>query len=279
MGVLALCAVLAVANVVVDVEATFHENDFAVPFEINPSNGQSTRGDTRRDNVDDEVATVTFSQAFPIGDRAFKKWFISPNGLVTPSSRSGDQVYTSLKDPWADVPSHTVLFYLQDVQMEDGTASNCTSDNSRGIGCGVYHRTNVDSETTDAIKNVLRNANLKPGPESKAAREFVPDPARTLVVTWYRVRPIDSDSLPGGAYGNPLPINSFQGILTTDGTNSYAIFSFKEINYPKKISDTYMKVCCSRFSLCMPCPHLKCKKKQKSKKKIQKRKTRMISKS
>jgi hypothetical protein len=239
MGVLTLCAVLVMANVLVDVETMDMTNDFAVPFEIDPSNGQSKFGDTRRDDVDDEVAQVTFSQAFPFGDTSFTKFFISPNGLVTANTRASHQTYTSLTDPWSDVPSRTVLFYLQDVKLE----ANCTSDNTKAdaVGCGVYHRTGVDSETTDAIKKVIRNANLHPGADSKAAREFNPDPARTLVVTWYRVVPLNAESVPGGAYDNPLPINSFQGILTTDGTHSYAIFSYKELNYPKKFSGTHIK--------------------------------------
>ena len=70
MDVLALCAVLVASNVAVEAM-----NDFAVPFEV--KNGESVYGDTRRANVDDQVAEVTFTQAFPFGDQAFKKFYVS----------------------------------------------------------------------------------------------------------------------------------------------------------------------------------------------------------
>jgi hypothetical protein len=208
---LACCAVFIALSVIV--EAEIDSSKFAVPFEINERNGESKFGDKRLANVDDEEEMVEFEKAFPFGNKAFKKFYVYPNGIV---QTVGGNAYLHMTDKWKGIKPFSVPVLLRDVVLKD---TGCKDQNQ---GCGVYWRKG-DSETTKAIAEVLKSADLRLEANQYPNSTFEADPDRTLVVTWYRVLAYKQ------ANG---PSNTFQGVLTTDGTKSYAIFSYVDINYP-----------------------------------------------
>lgn len=185
-------------------------------------NGSPQNGENGIFNTDDEYHEIPLTKNFPYGQTTTNKFWITANGDIHPRTTKPTFASNILNDkPWKDFPG--VIYAYQ----HDGTTKNhCTA---AGMGCGMFWRKG-DNDTLSRISSILESGNMarewimNAGKrfDTPSSRNFVPDPELTVVMTWYEVR----------SHGENTLHNTFQAVLTSDGSESYVIFSYEDLQAP-----------------------------------------------
>ncbi|XP_057294911.1 uncharacterized protein LOC130623439 isoform X2 [Hydractinia symbiolongicarpus] len=121
--------------------------------------------------------------------------FISPNGAIF--TRHYTTINPSL--PFQTLPNYSILVYYADSMFSPACGA-----------CNLYYRTNISGSDLNKINAKLQ----KKDPLFNAVN------GRILVVTWYQTK---------GFYAND--VNTYQAILASDGSKTYAIINYDEITY------------------------------------------------
>ncbi|XP_065683052.1 uncharacterized protein LOC100210520 isoform X2 [Hydra vulgaris] len=116
-------------------------------------------------------------------------------------------------NPWTSFPPDSLLVYWADANY----LRQCTD-----VLCGMYINQNPSNALLSIINNTIKNG-------------FSADEKRTIIVTWYKAPLYASASL------KQLLENTFQAVLTSDGTNTYFIVSYDTITYPQ-LNDGAVKI-------------------------------------
>jgi len=192
---------------------------FAIPFDVK-LDGSTVYGDTRISDANGfKVEEVTLSNQFKFGKENFTIFYIHFNcGIRT---RKSSSIHIEIKF-WAENNEniYEIFPFLQDV-------GSCESKKN----CGVYfrHGNNIDQATKTSVSELVNRFKRNNMKYNQNVEDFKPDSSRTMVVTWYNVPVYTESNKP-----KSNKTNSFQGVITSDGTSSYAIISFKSIKYPTK---------------------------------------------
>ncbi|XP_065664018.1 uncharacterized protein LOC100210520 isoform X3 [Hydra vulgaris] len=155
---------------------------------------------------DDACVPITLNKPIQLWSNSFQKFYVSNNGGIFTTS------YTTMIDinPWTSFPPYSLLVYWADASY----LRQCTD-----ILCGMYINQNPSNAVLSVINNTIKNG-------------FFADGQRTIIVTWYKAPSYSSTS------PKQLLENTFQSVITSDGTNTYFIASYDTITYPQSNDGT-----------------------------------------
>ncbi|XP_057295079.1 uncharacterized protein LOC130623591 isoform X2 [Hydractinia symbiolongicarpus] len=153
-------------------------------------------GDRRLGQDDDNNYLVTTPNPIRFWTTDRTSFYISSNGVIF--SQNYGQVNPS--HPWQLLPGNSLYVYYADAKM-----------NSACGDCNVYHRTNISSADVNKINDLIQQKDS----------DFIALSDRTMVTTWHEAP----------AYYNNIKKNTFQAIIASNGTTSYAVITYDNLEY------------------------------------------------